>query len=432
MLEYKESIFNLWQEKNGKTYLVNTLSKGIVSFTSKDEVDFTKSILSSKQFDLESSKHDEYRKILLDNGFVLDQNIDEIELLKNGYSLSFNSEDFLQITLLPTMKCNFGCIYCFEEDKATNWDVNAVERLKIYSRLNFLGKKNISIVLFGGEPTLEWSLLKNYLDYVFVLKKEYGFELDLRMTTNAYLINDSMASDIVCKYKFSSLQITVDCNRENHNKTRPLKGGGETYDQIIKNIKSIIDCDIKTSNDTRIMLRVNLVNNKLMDIEPLLYEFTESEKKHISIYFRPAWNTNNFKIVNKNSSDFELFYFKAKEHGFTTLISHEKLSFCFCEGDSGKNVVHILPDLSIYKCINVFKEEYKVGYISESGKIIFDENKLEQYAQKNPFNDERCLSCKYLPMCFGGCPVAYLNTKKRSCFSEKTFDMVSYLTGVDS
>ena len=57
-------------------------------------------------------------RILIDNGFLVDESLDEVSALKYAYNKKFFNASALGIIMLPTMACNFDCPYCFEKPSA--------------------------------------------------------------------------------------------------------------------------------------------------------------------------------------------------------------------------------------------------------------------------------------------------------------------------
>ena len=83
-----------------------------------------------------------------------------------------------------------------------------------------------------------------------------------------------------------------------------------------------------------------------------------------------------------------------------------------------------MPDMSLWKCINdITFFDAKIGIIDETGIPQFYANSLlKWYDYSNCFKDEKCVECKHLPDCFGGCVLYRAKNGKRAC---KEFEMAS-------
>jgi len=360
---------------------------------------------------------------------------DEMNILEKNYNIYHNSNDYFEITLIPTYRCNFKCIYCFEtDDKTSVWNKEKVQNLKKYSKETFKNRKIIKISLFGGEPMLEWELLKEYLDYVHLLKEKYCFMLELAITTNGYLIdNEKYIKELFADYKIGAIQITIDCSKKYHNTRRILKNNGKTYDKIIQNIKKIISYLIIHNIETQVHLRVNLLNNMPDEIIPLLNEFNKEEKKYIKIFFRSIWNTKTFNTKNSNAqNNLQGFYALAKKQNYNLFLPENERTYAYCEAGSGKNSVHINPDLTIWKCTNDLEtKNSKLGFINNNGKAILNSNLINEIENMSPFKDAKCIKCKFLPICWGGCLLSFIAEGKRKCaeISKHKENIVNYLMG---
>ncbi|MCF7918745.1 MAG: SPASM domain-containing protein [Candidatus Cloacimonetes bacterium] len=176
--------------------------------------------------------------------------------------------------------------------------------------------------------------------------------------------------------------------------------------------------DLDGLNKTKVSIRLNIFNNELSELATFLNQFTEKEKEVIELVIRPIFNTDKFQKTNSNLLEIDKFIAKARSIGFYTLETHKKPgSFYYCEGDGGLNTFHLFPDLTVWKCGSDREFELdNIGYINEKGQITLDFTKVVNYASNNPFKDIECRECKYLPICFGGCPVDYHKTNKRSCY----------------
>ena len=95
-----------------------------------------------------------------------------------------------------------------------------------------------------------------------------------------------------------------------------------------------------------------------------------------------------------------------------------------CESCSGENFFFIMPDLTIWKCINdISFQQAQIGKIDKDGTIHFDANKLLQWFKySNCFDDEKCKECKLLPDCYGGCILYKAKNGIRTC---KEFEMAA-------
>ncbi|MBF0300073.1 MAG: SPASM domain-containing protein [Oligoflexia bacterium] len=152
------------------------------------------------------------------------------------------------------------------------------------------------------------------------------------------------------------------------------------------------------------------MNDTVDDIDRVFNDFNELEKKNIKVYFRSIYSTDSFKREEK--IDLTPFYKLAKERG-VSIYENFIQNYSYCEGDIG---ITINPDLSVWKCNHdLDQKDKKIGMINNCGELVTNQTHNLIIDKVNPFSDNNCLKCSYLPLCFGGCHFDYLNNGKRNC-----------------
>lgn len=417
-MKYKQSKYNIWKSSTDSYLLLNTFTKSLARITASNYEKIQN--LSSAHDNCGLEEH--IISNLSNNGFIIPQSINEVQLLRYKYRQSYFSSNYLFVTLLLTLKCNFKCPYCFETEKRMRFKSTEIGILKKFSRIAFKAKKKVHISLFGGEPLLEVDNIYKYMRYVNRLKDDYGFYYDSSIATNGYFLSrdiiDSLADEFNCK----TFQVTIDGDENTHNRTRTVKNNN-SYNRVLRNFKLLLEKATQKNGDLHIKLRVNLLNNSVEDISTLLAEFSKEEKELFYIYFRPVYNTTKFCVENQNKNNLEEFYLLAKRNGFRVDMNRS-VKYNYCEGDSGLNQIQIMPDLSVWKCINDLScSTAKIGNIHSDGSVNLDYKHLEIWSRNDPFDDANCIECQLLPICYGGCPLSYKKHGKRSCMYEKDFDL---------
>jgi len=163
------------------------------------------------------------------------------------HSLAKNLEDYLEncvekLTLQVTRQCNLRCKYCIysevdnEKQRSHSNEVMAWDTVK--EGIDFLlshsrGVPNINLSFYGGEPFLNFDLIKKSLEYIEV--KGEGKEITYNLTTNGTIMNDEIVA-LIEKYSVS-VTISLDGPGEVHNKNRVFADGTKgTYQKIEQNL----------------------------------------------------------------------------------------------------------------------------------------------------------------------------------------------------
>lgn len=408
----KISQYNHYLCINNQNYIYNSFTKSSI-------------LVNGEDFRLENYKKlsQEQIDILSDQGFLVEKDYDECEAIKYKFNSNyFGGNAFLNVVLVPGMDCNFKCPYCFEKVPGSRslFETNQ-ERyfsvLKKYAKKIFGKYENVQISLFGGEPLLFSSRIFDFFD--FLEQEMPGLSYFSSIVTNGSLLNKKTAKQLI-KYKCKSVQITLDGCKNIHDKTRIFKDGTESYNLLIENINEIIPI---LPDDCLFNLRINLSNVFVDEVKKTLQDIDEINRRKIRVLFRPIYNTDCFKHENLNKTyDLRPFFDIANELGFN--IVKNTYFYQACESCSGDNFYYIMPDLSLWKCINDINfKEAQIGRITEDGDLDFYADKLIQwYKYSNCFEDDQCKGCKLLPDCYGGCVLYQAKHSKRSC---KDFEMAA-------
>ncbi len=129
----------------------------------------------------------------------------------------------MDLTLCLTHDCNLACSYCYAGHKraVVMTRETAAAALDLAFRELRTGKLQLSF--FGGEPLLEWDTLAWATDRARGMAADAGVDLQLTVTTNATLLTDERVAWLTDR-EFA-LGISIDGDRESHDRTRPARGG---------------------------------------------------------------------------------------------------------------------------------------------------------------------------------------------------------------
>lgn len=417
-MKFKKSFYTIIEMHGTRTFLINTLSRAVAELEKDD--------LSEVLQFIDNPNNTSYRYFdeLYKNGFIIDSEVDEQNLLEYNYNKQFFCKDTLFISVLPTTQCNFSCPYCFENDAPLIMSNDSIEILTsaICRKIPALSKLHISF--FGGEPLICWNAYKDSFIKVKFLAEESGCLFSSSITTNGYLLNTIDLDDFI-SLNLNEIHVTFDCNKKNHDRLRKTIGGLETFDRILDNLRLVREHFVECGYNIKVVIRVNLLNNSNDDIQNFMSNFDDSDKNYFYFYFKPIFNTSCFAVDNFNNDNFKEFSKHVMEDGFKIVSPFDHYGYAFCASDGGTNQIMVLPDLSIWKCYNDSNcENAKIGTIDRSG-FLFDERKLVNWYAKNPFRDTKCRDCVKLPICFGGCPLLFSQNRTRHCIDDETNNLAN-------
>lgn len=362
------------------------------------------------------------KELLVNNGFVIDDNRDEFYEMKYMYEQRYFETDFFNIVLVPSLQCNFKCPYCCEKDFTCGKQniKKYFAALKKYAENNFHLHNIVQISMFGGEPMLYINYFLKFLDWVKKDSEKFGYNYFTSIVTNGSLITKKNFSELL-KYNLHSLQITIDSDRENHDQMRIFKNNNKSFDLLIDKVNMVASMS-NISTSFKFVLRINLNNTNVDKVRNTLECIEPKNRKYTHLLIRAIYNTHAYAEKNSNTVDnLKEFFDLGVEMGFPIL--KERYHYQTCEACGDRKFFYLMPDLSIWKCINDLGcNSGKIGSLTSDGTIsLIPENVISWYKNcMSAFTDNECCNCKLLPDCLGGCPLYKCKHKIKKC---RTFDM---------
>jgi uncharacterized protein len=343
--------------------------------------------------------HPRFYKVLWEKGFIVEDDVDEIAKVKALSESVDKDETFYHLIINPTMNCNFKCWYCYEthikDSKMTAPTLDNVKRHIAAVLQNMPALKAFRIDWFGGEPLLYFDkVIDPVLAYTTELCKERNIQFVSSFTTNGFLIDADMIERFKL-YNITNFQITLDGNRDMHNKVRFVNARRGSYDEIIGNIMDLCRAGF------RVGLRINYTRTNLegleevaADLQPLEHEF----RKNLSINFHKVWQEQEKSLGGRVNELLQYFLQQGLNAVSGGLPDNVRYS---CYGDR-KNHATINYNGEVFKCTaRNFSSDTKEGQLNDDGSITWNE-KYEQ-RMNIKFKNRPCLSCPIMPICNGGC-----------------------------
>ena len=397
---------------NGEDYIYNSVTKAFLRVSGDSKVPFESSEISN----VERSFSAENLATLIENGFVIEDNFDELKSLEYIYKKTYFNATDLTLILTPTFECNFACPYCFEApQRGTKTSEVYFLALKRYAKKYFKLYRHVELSLFGGEPLLLLKHFSDFLDYTKALSEQQRFTYSTSITTNGSLLNKKVVHALVTHH-CQTLQITIDGGIESHNRTRAFKGtGAPSFDVLMRIINNDL-FEYYQIEGAAFYLRINLQCNTVEEIREALLHVDESIRPYVIVIIRAVYSTESYDAHNTNSVEELMEYYNmATDFGFR--VSTNRYFNRSCESCCDEGVYYITPDLGVWKCVNTMSlPNGKIGVITEDGNLEVDAAKMvDWYRAADCFSDEKCINCKLLPDCFGGCILYNAINGKRLC-----------------
>jgi uncharacterized protein len=242
------SIFNLrvpLTERN-EVFLMNTLTDAQL-VVSPDVADLLERCeTGANQIGTFTNEEWDALKVLSENGFlVANRDVDHLAL-DNYFERVHNDRSELNITALTTLQCNFSCDYCFQGDHgdynrvADKMSMETAVRVAawIERELDRVCPESLILTFFGGEPLLNLPVMYYLAERAHRAAETRGLPMRISIITNGLLLSEEVV-DRLQPLGLKSVKITLDGDRNAHNRMRPLRGGQGTFDRIVQNVRRV-------------------------------------------------------------------------------------------------------------------------------------------------------------------------------------------------
>lgn len=360
-----------------------------------------------KMFDTgdDSDLPEDVKQEFIKSGVLLKENDDELfKRLKYISYLTRFDNDYLNLTIAPTMACNFKCSYCFEGERVRNLVMSQEVLDKVVDFVKLRNYKRLEITWYGGEPLCAWNKIVEFNQKFDAL----GIPLiEQSIVTNGSLLDEEKIAFFIEK-NFKMVQITLDGDEETQNQRRPMKNGQSSYQTIMKNLDLTYNYCVKNQKHINIRIRIN-VDKTNIDMYQKMYQML-NERYHHMFYIYPAFvkKTAETDCHAKNCLNFReaakfILELSEKYKIFTYQLFPKTNVILGCPIQK-TNMYVIDTDGDIYKCWDdICIPERKIGNVVTGMKDVHNINQL-YVMNSSGFEDPKCKDCLFLYSCMGGCP----------------------------
>ena len=317
--------------------------------------------------------------------------------------------------------CNMDCEYCFAgkgeyHGAAGLMSYETGKAAMDYLVANSPGRTNLEVDFFGGEPLLNWKVVKQLVAYGRSIEKENGKNFRFTLTTNGLLLDDEVIE--FCNREMSNVVISLDGRKETNDRMRHTKEGGGTYDLIIDKFKRFV-----RARKGEYYMRGTYTRNNLEFTNDLFHMADEgfSELSIEPVVAPPeapyALHDEDAGILCEEYEKLALEMIKRRDEGRGFSFYHYTIDFeggpCIAKRISGCGVgteyMAVTPEGDLYPCHQfVGDEKFILGNLYDG--ITHPEVK-ELFTGCNVYSHEECGDCFARLYCSGGCAAnAYHST----------------------
>ena len=310
--------------------------------------------------------------------------------------------------------CNLACRYCFAEEG----EYHGRRALMSYEvgkkALDFLiansgNRRNLEVDFFGGEPLMNWDVVKRLVEYGRSQEKAHNKNFRFTLTTNGVLLNDEIME--FCNREMANVVLSLDGRKEVNDAMRPFRNGKGSYDFIVPKFQKFAKSRRGKSYYVRgTFTRENLDFSKdvlhfadlgfdQMSIEPVVggadepYSIREEDLPQIMEEYDKL--AVEYIRRQKEGRGFTFFHFMLDLTGGPCVA--KRLSGC----GSGTEYLAVTPWGDLYPCHQfVGEEKFLLGNVEEG---ITRPEICDEFKMCNVYAKEKCRNCFARFYCSGGC-----------------------------
>lgn len=345
-------------------------------------------------------------------------------LLKTG--VLYPSKNYIErkyidsLCLIVCQICNMSCKYCFANEGNYNSSIPIMSREIAYCAIdkylehNKDNKELVKIEFFGGEPLLNWKLIKDVVYYTDKKNELYNLKIQYGLISNGTILTQEIA-DFIIKRNIL-FRISMDGYKYTHDKYRCLNNKNDSYDKIIENIgkTSLSPKDIEivmtlVDVDTDLPMNITKLSEEGFNFfsincfvsNPFLQKKGFASTSNIEETYTKqlaSIRENVYKLSNTKDKiyvDFLSTLLPKFVHGLNEINNFNNIG---CS--AFKNSISIDTQGYVYPCdLYLYNSEYSIGNIKD-----LDFQQAQMHTLKSYLQETYCNTCGIRNLCKGICP----------------------------
>ena len=311
--------------------------------------------------------------------------------------------------------CNLACKYCFAEEGEYHGR-RALMSFEVGKKaIDFLlensgNRRNLEVDFFGGEPLMNWNVVKQIVEYGRSKETEFDKKFRFTLTTNGMLLNDEVME--FANREMSNVVLSLDGRKEVNDAMRPTRGGKGSYDVIVPKFKKFAE---QREGVKDYYIRGTFTRNNLEFSKDVIH-FADLGFRQTSMEPVVGEEDESYAIrwedIPKVKEEYDILakeYIKRKKEGRGFNFFHfnidlkqgpcvaKRLSGC----GSGTEYLAVTPWGDFYPCHQfVGKEEFLLGNVDTG---IVKNDICNEFKLCNVYAKPKCRDCFARFYCSGGC-----------------------------
>ena len=310
--------------------------------------------------------------------------------------------------------CNLACKYCFAEEGEYHGGRALMSYEVGKKALDFLiansgNRVNLEVDFFGGEPLMNFDVVKDLVAYGRSKEKEFNKKFRFTLTTNGMLLTDEVME--FANKEMANVVLSIDGRKEVHDFMRPTRNGKGSYDLIIDKFKKMAEMRNQTNyyvrgtfthynlDFSKDVLHLADMGFKQISAEPVVapddMDYAIREEDLPKLFEEYDALAREMVKREKDGNGFNFFHFMIDMTGGPCL--YKRLSGC----GSGTEYLAVTPWGDLYPCHQfVGMEQFKLGNVDTG---IEKTDIVDEFKLCNVYAKDKCKDCFARFYCSGGC-----------------------------
>lgn len=310
--------------------------------------------------------------------------------------------------------CNLNCSYCF----ASQGKYKGERALMSYETgaraLDFLiensgTRRNLEVDFFGGEPLMNFDVVKRLVAYAREKEKEKNKNFRFTLTTNGVLIDDEVID--FCNREMSNVVLSLDGRKEVHDRFRKDYAGNGSWEKIVPKFQRLVEkrggknyyirgtythLNVDFTEDIKEMLSLGFTE---LSLEPVVCDKNDPN----------ALTEEDLPVLKREYEKLAELMLKRKKEGKPFTFYHymldlndgpcvyKRISGC----GSGTEYMAVTPWGDLYPCHQfVGEEKFRLGDIYNG---VTNTAVQKEFFDCNAYSRKECRDCWARLYCSGGC-----------------------------
>ena len=310
--------------------------------------------------------------------------------------------------------CNLNCGYCFASQGKYHGDRGLMSFEVGKRALDFLvensgNRTNLEVDFFGGEPLMNWQVVKDLVMYARSIEKEAGKNFRFTLTTNGVLVDDDVIE--FSNREMHNVVLSLDGRKEIHDRVRVDYNGNGSWEKIVPKFQKFV----QSRNGTGYYMRGTFTHanpdftkdiNVMLDLgfdqlsmEPVVCSSDDEAaltKEDLPVVLREYEKlAEDMLRREKEGKGYTFYHYMIDLKGGPCI--YKRISGC----GSGTEYMAVTPWGDLYPCHQfVGEEKFRLGNVFDG---VTNNDVREEFRSCNVYSREECKDCWAKLYCSGGC-----------------------------